>query len=103
MVLQCSNVVGSNPVEGIYMYVWKLNQTVLELNFIFIYILKLLELDCCQIKITNIYIRLSTYCMSISGFALQDKVTLRPKETLLINILKPTLNDKWLYICTSEN
>jgi hypothetical protein len=26
----------------------------------------------------NIYIRLSTYCMSISGFAIQDKVTLRP-------------------------
>jgi hypothetical protein len=52
--------------NNIYIYVWKLNQTVLELDFravkflfffIILYnILKIAELDCCQIIILSIYV-----------------------------------------------
>ena len=43
-------------------------------------ILKIAELDCCQIiilSICTIYTRLDTYLMSISRFSLRDKVTLQ--------------------------
>ena len=50
-------------------------------SYTILHILKIAELDCCQIIILSIYVpstqRLDTCLMSISRFSLRDKVTLR--------------------------